>query len=157
CGCFLRPAAKKVLTGDKECGEPWPLGTLTAFCARIGQPQSDDTGEETMLDLTSAVDKIIAASIRPWVNMKINLVASLASRLCVGIAMLAGLAAPAANAQTQTPFATGVTEPIGGLILSGSTLNPVTGNPYRHLWTTDQGGFGMCRMDPDVDTPGPHT
>ena len=106
-----------------------------------------------MLDLTSTSDGTFIASARPW----INILGGLVSRLWMGIVMLASLSAPTANAQVQTPFATGVTEPIGGLVLSGTTINPFTGNPYRHLWTTDQAGFGMCRLDPDVDTPGPHT
>src|SRR5581483_11393115 len=106
-----------------------------------------------MLDLTSTTDGTFIALARPWINILGNLV----SRLWMGIVMLASLAAPTANAQVQTPFATGVTEPIGGLVLSGTAINPFTGNPYRHLWTSDQAGFGMCRLDPDVDTPGPHT
>src|SRR5215472_3020777 len=105
-----------------------------------------------MQDLTRASDRILTASLRPWVNV----LRSLASRLCTGIAIFGALAAPAAG-QTQTPFATGMTNPIGGLILTGTDINPSTGNPYRHLWTSDQTGFGMCRLDPDVDTPGPHT
>jgi hypothetical protein len=44
----------------------------------------------------------------------------------------------------------------GGMVLAGTAINPKTGAPYRHLWTSDQGGFGLCRIDPDVDTPGPH-
>src|SRR5215471_18378175 len=106
-----------------------------------------------MLDLTSTSDGLLAASIRPWLNLLTGLV----SRLWVGVIMLAGFYAPAASAQAQTPFATGMTNPIGGLILTGSEINPSTGNPYRHLWTTDETGFGMCRLDPDVDSPGPHT
>jgi len=66
------------------------------------------------------------------------------------------MAAPTASAQTPTPFATGVTSPGGGMVLAGTAINSKTGAPYRHLWTSDQGGFGLCRIDPDVDTPGPH-
>jgi uncharacterized repeat protein (TIGR01451 family) len=106
-----------------------------------------------MLDLTSTTDGTLMTSLKPWINV----MAGLGSRLGMALVMLAGFVTPAANAQTQTPFATGITEPIGALILSGTVLNPATGNPYRHLWVGDQGGFGLCRTDPDVETPGPHT
>lgn len=82
--------------------------------------------------------------------------ASRESKLWMGLALLLVLAAGAASAQSPTEFATGVTSPGGGLVLSGTAINPATGQPYRHLWTSDQGGFGLCRLDPDVDTPGPH-
>ncbi len=81
----------------------------------------------------------------------------LAAKFWIGLALWSGLANPTAMAQVRTPFATGVTEPLGGLILSGSAVNPQTGKPYRHLWNSDQGGFGLCRLDPDIDTPGPHS
>ena len=84
-----------------------------------------------MLDLTGVTDGTVAASLRPWINV----LAGMASRLWMGVAILAGLTAPAANAQLQTPFATGVTAPAGGLVLSGTAVNPRTGNPYRHLWS----------------------
>jgi hypothetical protein len=54
-------------------------------------------------------------------------------------------------------FASGLTAPGGGAILAGTAINPATGKPFRHLWSSDVGGFGLCRLDPDVDTPGPHT
>src|SRR5215470_19624956 len=57
--------------------------------------------------------------------------------------------------QTSTQFATGLTTPAGGLVLSGSAINPATGNPVRHLWTADAAN-GFCRLDPDVDTPAAH-
>ena len=57
---------------------------------------------------------------------------------------------------TLVKFADGVTAPAGGAVLSGSGINPATGKPYRHLWSGDQGGFGLCRLDPDIDSPGPH-
>ncbi len=37
----------------------------------------------------------------------------------------------------------------------GTALNPVTNQPVRHLWVAD-GTSGICRMDPDLDTPGPY-
>src|SRR5262249_46026078 len=60
-------------------------------------------------------------------------------------------------AGTVSPFATGVTSPFGGVVLSGTAINPSTSQPYRHLWTGDIGGFGLCRLDPDMDSPAPHT
>jgi hypothetical protein len=91
-------------------------------------------------------------ALKPW----INIMKSVASRLWLSAVMITGLAGPMAHAQTQVPFATNVTSPGGGMVLSGSAINPKTGTPYRHLWTSDQGGLGLCRLDPDVDTPGPH-
>jgi len=105
-----------------------------------------------MMDLTGTMDGTINTVLRPW----LNLMASLASRFWISLVIFAGMAAPAASAQVATPFATGVTSPGGGMVLSGTAINPKTGAPYRHLWTSDQGGFGLCRIDPDVDTPGPH-
>src|SRR5215467_4634385 len=58
--------------------------------------------------------------------------------------------------QSSSQFATGLTTPAGGLVLSGSAINPATGNPFRHLWTADAAN-GFCRLDPDVDTPAAHT
>ena len=105
-----------------------------------------------MMDLTGTMDGTITTVLRPW----LNLMASLASRFWISLVIFAGMAAPPASAQVATPFATGVTSPGGGMVLSGTAINPKTGAPYRHLWTSDQGGFGLCRIDPDVDTPGPH-
>ena len=105
-----------------------------------------------MMDLTGTMDGTINTVLRPW----LNLMASVASRFWISLVIFAGMAAPTASAQTPTPFATGVTSPGGGMVLTGTAINPKTGAPYRHLWTSDQGGFGLCRIDPDVDTPGPH-
>ena len=44
---------------------------------------------------------------------------------------------------TLVKFADGVTAPAGGAVLTGSGINPATGKPYRHLWSGDQGGFGL--------------
>ncbi|HEY2360331.1 MAG TPA: fibronectin type III domain-containing protein [Candidatus Angelobacter sp.] len=105
-----------------------------------------------MMDLTGTTDGTINTVLRPW----LNLMACLVSRFWISLVIFAGMAAPAASAQLPTPFATGVTSPGGGMVLTGTAINPKTGAPYRHLWTSDQGGFGLCRIDPDVDTPGPH-
>ncbi|HKT50367.1 MAG TPA: fibronectin type III domain-containing protein [Candidatus Angelobacter sp.] len=63
-----------------------------------------------------------------------------------------------ANAQSTSTnlFGTGLTAPTGAQVLSGTAINPTTGQPVRHLWVTD-GVQGLCRMDPDIDTPGTHS
>lgn len=48
-----------------------------------------------------------------------------------------------------------ITAPLGGIILKGSAINPTTGQPYRHLWV-DDATFGICRIDPDIDSLGPY-
>ncbi len=65
-----------------------------------------------------------------------------------------------------------VTAPLGGIILQGSApsslnpINPVSGQffcvetstpciPERHLWVADATS-GICRVDPDLDSPGPY-
>jgi hypothetical protein len=48
-------------------------------------------------------------------------------------------------------FASGVSAAQGGVVLTG----PPTGNLVRHLWSADPVN-GLCRLDPDIDTPGPH-
>jgi len=45
------------------------------------------------------------------------------------------------------------TDNSAGLVLNGTAVNPVTGKPFRHLWTSDATN-GLCRLDPDVDTSG---
>ena len=74
------------------------------------------------------------------------------------------------NPQNNTAAA--VTAPLGGIILKGtapSSLNPInpsTGKFFcvelstpcileRHLWV-DDATSGICRIDPDLDTPGPY-
>lgn len=63
-----------------------------------------------------------------------------------------------ANAQTASTnlFGTGLTAPTGAQVLSGTAINSTTGQPVRHLWVTD-GAQGLCRIDPDIDTPGAHS
>jgi len=56
---------------------------------------------------------------------------------------------------SNTLLATGFTLPYGAQVLNGSTINPATGLPFRHLWTADAGG--LCRLDPDLDTGAPFT
>lgn len=70
------------------------------------------------------------------------------------------LAAVSAAAQTTTtPTLTSIVDqlnlPWGVQILPGTAISPVTGAPVRHLWEGDAGG--LCRVDPDLDSPGPFT
>ena len=55
-------------------------------------------------------------------------------------------------ATTSLQIASGLTNPNSGLILNGTAINPATQLPYRHLWVPDHLA-GICRMDPDVDSP----
>lgn len=61
----------------------------------------------------------------------------------------------AAGAQTAVQFASGLGTPNAGAVLAGTALNSNTGRPVRHLWSGDNDN-GLCRLDPDVDTPGSH-
>lgn len=74
------------------------------------------------------------------------------SRTALGLALIAS----AAYAQpTTVQFASGVAGATGSLVLNGSGINPATGNFFRYLWTADPVN-GVCRLDPDIDTPGLH-
>src|SRR5262245_8956579 len=94
-------------------------------------------------------------SIRPTSGQ-----ASRACFLLVCLALVLGLATMAV-AQTTQQFANAntVTGPTGGIILPGTRINPNTGQPVRYLWYGDAGAVvsGLCRFDPDIDTPGLHT
>jgi uncharacterized repeat protein (TIGR01451 family) len=46
-----------------------------------------------------------------------------------------------------------LTAPSAGVILQGTAISPITGQPVRHMWYGDASN-GMCRMDPDMDDPG---
>lgn len=48
-----------------------------------------------------------------------------------------------------------VTAPLGGIVINGTGISPVTGQPFRHLWVADATS-GICRVDPDLDSPGPY-
>ena len=56
----------------------------------------------------------------------------------------------AGTPDAQSPVA----GPTGGIVLYGAALSPVTNQPVRHLWVADVTS-GICRVDPDLDTPGP--
>ena len=46
------------------------------------------------------------------------------------------------------------TAPVGGIVLQGTAISAFTGQPVRHLWVGDSFA-GPCRMDPEIDAPGP--
>ncbi|HKW75719.1 MAG TPA: fibronectin type III domain-containing protein [Terriglobales bacterium] len=54
-----------------------------------------------------------------------------------------------------TPGASSITQPDGGIVLYGTAISPVSNQPVRHLWVADSSA-GICRMDPDLDSPGPY-
>jgi len=64
-----------------------------------------------------------------------------------------GVTAGTRTVAGATLVAQGLTVPESGLILSGTTINPATGKPFRHLWFGDE-IKGLCRLDPDIDSPG---
>lgn len=85
--------------------------------------------------------------------------------VCFCLLMVTLLASIAANAQSTTTVQVGgipnaavpqvvsnYTVPRGGIVLSGTALN-AGGFPVRHLWVGDN-VLGLCRIDPDLDTPG---
>ena len=54
-----------------------------------------------------------------------------------------------------TPAQSSITAPTGAQVLYGTALSAVTNQPVRHLWVGDATA-GLCRMDPDLDSPGPY-
>ena len=82
-----------------------------------------------------------------------------AMKKCVHLIRAAVLVAAAtavvSGQVTTVQFASGAAGAQGGLVLTGSGISPATGNFFRHLWTADPVN-GLCRMDADIDTAGPH-
>ena len=91
-----------------------------------------------------------------------------ATRVCLCLTVFLVLGAVSASAQsTAVPPTTAIqilgvspttpapsnppTAPVGGIILYGTNISPITLQPVRHLWIGDS-NFGMCRVDPDIDT-----
>jgi len=54
------------------------------------------------------------------------------------------------------PAPSSITAPTGAQVLYGSAISPITNQPVRHLWAGDATA-GLCRMDPDLDSPGPYS
>ena len=90
-----------------------------------------------------------------------------ATRVCLCLTVILVLGAVSASAQSSAlPPTTAIqilgvspttptpsnppTAPVGGIILYGSKISPITLQPVRHLWIGDS-NFGMCRVDPDID------
>jgi uncharacterized repeat protein (TIGR01451 family) len=88
-------------------------------------------------------------------------------RRCVGLVLLLAVASAPVFGQlfttinpptTTNTYSAPVTAPIGGVILPGANINAATGQNVRYLWYGDAGAVGgLCRVDPDVDSAGPHT
>ena len=53
-----------------------------------------------------------------------------------------------------TPGAS-ITQPDGAIVLYGTAISSATNQPVRHLWVADSSS-GICRVDPDLDSPGPY-
>src|SRR5262249_52455642 len=90
-----------------------------------------------------------------WKHISINLIKEIC-KVALLIPVIIALAASAATGQTTIQFASGVGTPQAGIILSGTGINPATGQVFRHLWSAD-GANGLCRIDADVDTQVAHS
>jgi hypothetical protein len=66
-----------------------------------------------------------------------------------------GAAAQVSSTITDIGMIQQLNLPWGVQILPGTAISSITGNPVRHVWEGDQAGF--CRIDPDLDSPGPYT
>ena len=83
--------------------------------------------------------------------------------LCLMIVLVAATSASAQtpiNPTTNTLLLSGPgpeslnTGPTAGIIMNGTAISAFTGQPVRHLWVGD-GFASVCRMDPELDAPGP--
>ena len=114
----------------------------------------------------------MSSSTRTTAAQGKNCVQTLSARNLFCLVTILMLAIVTANAQTlvtppsttiqylgvpnpQNNTAAAVTAPLGGIILKGTAINPATGAPFRHLWV-DDATSGICRIDPDLDSPGPY-
>lgn len=114
----------------------------------------------------------MSSSTRTTAAQGKNCVRTLSARNLFCLVTILMLAVVTANAQTlitppsttiqylgvpnpQNNTAAAVTAPLGGIILKGTAISPVTGQPFRHLWV-DDATSGICRIDPDLDSPGPY-
>ncbi|MBZ5491585.1 MAG: hypothetical protein LAO76_11700 [Acidobacteriia bacterium] len=72
------------------------------------------------------------------------------------VALAPGVAAAqVTSTTTDIGMIQGLNLPWAVQILPGTAISSITGNPVRHVWEGDQAGF--CRIDPDLDSPGPYT
>lgn len=114
----------------------------------------------------------MSSSTRTTAAQGKNCVPTLSARNLFCLVTILMLAIVTANAQTpvtppsttiqylgvpnpQNNTAAAVTAPLGGIVLKGTAISPVTGQPFRHLWV-DDATSGICRIDPDLDSPGPY-
>jgi hypothetical protein len=114
----------------------------------------------------------MSSSTRTTAAQGKNCVPTLSARNLFCLVTILMLAIVTANAQTnvtpatttiqylgvpnpQNNSAAAVTAPLGGIVLKGTAISPVTGQPFRHLWVADATS-GICRIDPDLDSPGPY-
>ncbi|HWG86141.1 MAG TPA: hypothetical protein VN679_00050, partial [Candidatus Acidoferrales bacterium] len=87
-----------------------------------------------------------------------NAVRRISCCLVVLLATIFAGAQTAVNPATSTVQFSGVpgasiTQPDGAIVMYGTAISPVTNQPVRHLWVADSSA-GICRMDPDLDSPG---
>ncbi|HEV7522028.1 MAG TPA: fibronectin type III domain-containing protein [Candidatus Angelobacter sp.] len=82
--------------------------------------------------------------------------------ICLIIILVAAMSASAQtpiNPTTNTLLFSGPgpeslnTGPTAGIIMNGTAISAFTNQPVRHLWVS--GGGSVCRMDPELDAPGP--
>ncbi len=109
--------------------------------------------------MNSSLSSLAKPAIRSARNSSTHVLYCLVTFLA--IASVAASAQNTVNASTHTiqfagtPDATSlITGAKGGIVLYGSATNPSTNQPVRHLWVAD-GAAGVCRVDPDLDSPGP--
>lgn len=77
--------------------------------------------------------------------------------ILLAFAAVAGAQTPVAPTTNTILFSgQGNTAPQGAIVLYGSAISAFTGQPVRHLWVADS-AFSICRMDPELDAPGPWT
>ena len=76
----------------------------------------------------------------------------------IALAILPASAQTSVNPTTNTILFSGQnnTAPQGAIVLYGSAISSITGQPVRHLWVSDS-FLSPCRMDPELDAPGPWT
>lgn len=92
-----------------------------------------------------------------------NLLRAVAALITFGLCSVLSASAQTAISPTTntiqfagTPNAQSpITAPTGAFVLYGTALT-VNSQPVRHLWVAD-GSAGLCRMDPDIDSPGPYS
>jgi len=90
-----------------------------------------------------------------WKCASTNLIKGIC-KVALFVSAIIGLTAGAATGQTTIGFASGVGTPQSGIILSGTGINPATGQVFRHLWSAD-GANGLCRIDADIDSQLAHS